>query len=107
MWGATFGFENLTTVGGVPGGAEHFNVFDPYRVMNFSIDYLDDTEAFAKALDLMRRAGLDREVFVIPDPDGPDLLRRSFMGRLRQLSPLEQVALGFHSVSFEVKEIQG
>lgn len=75
--------------------------------MRFQLAYMEDFEAFSQALELTRRAGTWREIFVIADPSdtqfGPV---RNFMARLRQLSPLEQVAFQLNSMSFEVKELR-
>lgn len=106
--GATTGMENDTRVAVTPSGAEHFDVRDGYIVFRFAVEDLDDAEAFGRALDFVRRAGLDREVLVVPDPtDTLNLQRRSFVGRLRRLSPIEQAASGRNNTAWEIKESQG
>lgn len=105
-YGASLGVETSTAVATSLGGAEYFDRRDPVRVMRFSLEYLDETEAFARGFDLMRKAGIDREVFVIADPDdGPNIQRRSFLGRLRTLNPLEQAVHELANMSFEIKEL--
>lgn len=106
--GAQLVIETATQVNVTPSGAEHFDVRDGYMVFRFSVEYLDDVDAFGRALDLMRRAGIDREVLVIADPtDTSHLQRRAFIGRLRRLSPLEQVQAGYNHTTWEIKESQG
>lgn len=106
--GARLDMENETRIGVTPGGAEYFDVRDGFLVFRFNLEGLDDSESFGHALDIMRRAGLDREILVVADPDDTtNLLRRSFLGRLRRLSGVEQIAYGLSGVSFEIKEFQG
>ncbi|MBI1621508.1 hypothetical protein [Aquamicrobium zhengzhouense] len=110
-WGAGLGYEIGTGVETALGGAEFFNVKEPVRVFRFSLDHMRDDEGFGRALELVRRAGIHGEVFVVPDPtDAFQGLRRNFMGRIRQPSPLEQVTWAndgsAHSMSFEIKELR-
>lgn len=105
-YGGSLGIETGTTVATSLAGTEYFDRREPYRVMRFALNYLDEDEAFQKGFDLMRRAGIDKEVFVIADPtDLPNMLRRSFLGRLRTLSPLEQSVFERANLNFEVKEL--
>lgn len=110
-WGASLGYEISTAVEMALGGAEFFDVREPVRVFRFTLEWMQDDEAFGKLLELVRRAGIHGEVFVIPDPDDEfNGLRRNFMGRFRQLSPLEQVSWAnsgsAHSMAFEIKELR-
>lgn len=106
-YGASLGYEDATTVQTALSGAEFFDPREPLRVMRFQLSHMEDFEAFSQGLELTRRAGTWREVFVIADPTdsqfGPV---RNFMGRLRQLSPLEQAAFQLNSMSFEIKELR-
>lgn len=106
--GASFGYEDPTTVVTSLGGAEYFDERDSYRVMRFTLPLLDPAdEGFAKALEITRRAGISGEILAIPDPDDiANGQRRNFMGRLRQLNPLEQIRYDMSSMSFEIKEIK-
>jgi hypothetical protein len=107
-YGGSLAYEDPTTVDTSLGGAEYFDERSPYRVMRFTLGFLDEkTEGFAKALDIVRRAGISGEILVIPDPDDKDNgQRRNFMGRLRQLSPLEQAMFQLNSMAFEIKELK-
>ncbi len=105
-YGAALGFESRTTVEESKGGAEYFDRQQGVRTFTFDLRAMTDDEAFGRALDLQRRMDVHGEVLVIPDPnDQLHALRRVFLGRLKALNPLEQVAHNLHSTSFSVKEL--
>jgi hypothetical protein len=106
-YGATLGYEDATGVETALSGAEFFDPREPLRVMRFQLANMTDAEGFTQALELTRRAGIWREVFVVADPS--DLTFgavRNFMGRLRTLSALEQAAFQLNTMSFEIKELR-
>lgn len=111
-YGATLGYEDATNVDSALSGAEYFDRREPVRVMRFTLGYLSVDEGFGAALELTRRAGVSGEVFVIQKPDDRTYAAtRSFLGRLRQLSPLEHLAMMsggglLHSMAFEIKELR-
>lgn len=106
-YGAGLGYEDATGIETALSGAEFFDPREPIRVFRFQLAFMDDTTGFSQALELTRRAGVWREVFVVADPSdtvfGP---QRNFMGRLRVLSPLEQAMFQLNSMSFEIKELR-
>lgn len=106
-YGASLGYEDNTGVETAVSGAEFFDPREPLRVMRFQLAYMDADEGFAQALELTRRAGTWKEVLVIADPtDSIYASQRNFVGRLRQLGPLEQAAFRLNSMSFEIKELR-
>lgn len=110
-WGAGLGYETNTAVEVALGGTEFFDPREPVRIFRFTLEWMRDDEGFGRALELMRRAGVHGEVFVVPDPSDPfQGLRRNFMGRFRQLSPLEQATWAnggsAHTMAFEIKELR-
>lgn len=106
-FGASFGYEDATGVDTALSGAEFFDPREPVRVIRFSLGQLSEEEGFGQALELTRRAGIWKEVFVVPDPDDDTFGSvRNFIGRLRQLSPLEQAAYRLTSMPFEIKELR-
>lgn len=107
-YGASFGYEDPTSVETAIGGAEYFDQREPYRVLRFTLAHLREaTEGFAKVLEIIRRAGVHGEILVIPDPaDFENAQRRNFLGRLRQLSALEHAYFDTMSAAFELKEIK-
>jgi hypothetical protein len=106
-YGASLGYEDATTVQTALSGAEFFDPREPLRVARFQLAHLDQYEAFTQALELTRRAGVWREVLLILDPtDALFGAVTCFIGRLRQLNPLEQAAWQTNSMAFEVKELR-
>jgi hypothetical protein len=103
--GATLGWESRTEVQEALSGAETFQERVPFRSARFSISMLGQDEAFSRAFELQRRAGISREVLFIHSPnDTTHALRRRFIGRLRTLSALEYPSVDRNSVGFEIKE---
>lgn len=106
-YGAGLGYQDPTPVDTSFSGAEYFDVRSRFRVMQFRLEYISDPEAYNYALDLQRVAGISGEVLVMPD-GGENLGQqplRSFVGRLRQISPVVQPQPSTFSVDFEVKEL--
>ena len=107
LYGASLGYEDSTGIETAISGAEYFDPREPLRVARFHLGHLTKDESFAQALELTRRAGIWKEVLAILDPTdktyGPV---QSFVGRLRQLNPLEMVMHGYSSMAFEIKELR-
>jgi hypothetical protein len=90
-----------TTLGGSEDAWRRINP----RIFRFGIDYLPETEAYQKAYPLMRTAGFNGEVFVVPDKDDDQFMQqRSFLGRISQMDGIAQVAFQMAGVGFEIKE---
>lgn len=107
VYGASLGWETKTTVQEARSGAEYFDARIPYQVERFTLDALDQDEAFSQAFELFRRAGIDKEVFFIHDPDDTvHALRRQFLARLRQLSAIEFANVNTNKAGFELKGLQ-
>jgi hypothetical protein len=104
--GATLGYETDTSFERSLGGAEFASVRPMRRVMRFGLPALPNAEAFGTGLEVIRRSGTHGEVLLIPDSaDTANLARRNFMGRLRQLSPVEQPFGTSGTLGFEVSEL--
>lgn len=105
-YGATLGYEPLTEVSKALDGTEYFDERPLYRVAKFSLDHLREEEALEGALELQRVCGISGEVFFIWSPaDVRQSVRRSFLGRLRTLSPIEAAYYGHYRNPFEVQEL--
>jgi hypothetical protein len=104
--GASIGWEPRTQVDETISGAEYFNRRTPYRVARFNTDWMSIDEGYGNAFDLQRRVGIDKEVLFLYDPqDTIHALRRQFLGRLRQLSPIEQPLHDVTKTAWEIKEL--
>lgn len=105
--GATFGWEDDSGIDQAYGGAEFFNELPRYRVARVPLEGLDDTEAYRRAFEIFRQAGRTGEVLLQWNGNDTDMaIRRSFVGRLRQLSPIEHPYYALDNVVFEIKENQ-
>lgn len=106
-YGSGLGFQDPTPVETSLSGAEYFDMRSKFRVMNFELQYMTDTEAYSYALDLQRLAGVSGELLVIPD-GGTNIATqplRAFVGRLRQIGQVMQPLPNTYSAKFEVKEL--
>lgn len=104
--GATTGWESDTTVQRALSGTPYFDRKAGRRVTRFELNVLSRDEAMAGVFELQRRAGLDGELLLVWDQhDLMNLLRRSYLGRLRQLSPIAQAFVTNHSTVFEIEEL--
>lgn len=106
-YGGAHAYETTTQIEAAIGGAEFFDRREPYRVARIAFEYLPQDEALLKGLDLCRRAGIDGEIFWIADPDNErTLVQTSFLARLRQLLPWEQVTYERANIGYELKELR-
>ena len=105
-FGASIGWETTTEVQETRSGSEYFDVQTPFRVARFALDWMTEDEGMANAFELQRQAGIHKEVLWIHDPeDTIHALRRRFLGRLRQLSPIEFPYATVSKNAFEIKEL--
>jgi hypothetical protein len=105
-YGASHAWETDTEVQRAKSGAEYFDRRAPRRVARFSLDWMGEDEAFANAFEIQHQMGIDMEVFLLHNPaDTVHLLRRAFLGRLRQLSPIEYPYYQINKTAFEIQEL--
>lgn len=104
--GASLTYESKTVVDEAIGGAEYFDRRTPFRVARFTLSWMSEDEGYTRAFDLQRQIGMDGEVLYMYDAnDTVHKLRRSFVGRLRTLGPLEAPEAIFTKSAFEIKEL--
>lgn len=105
-WGASIGWETDTAVQRALSGTPYFDRKAGRRVARFELGFLSRDEALGGVFEIQRQAGVDREVLLIWDKDDPvNLLRQSYLGRLRQLNPIARAFFGHHSNPFEIEEL--
>lgn len=105
-FGNTIGYETETGIQTAYSGTEHFDVKMPARITTFSLDHMETDEGLAHAFDMQRKLGVSGEVFYMGDADDTQhILRKSFLGRMRKLSPLENPYFNNTKMAFEIKEI--
>ncbi len=79
-----------------------------YRVVRGDFECLPFEEVTRKVDAWARRAGIDREVFIVTNPTRDNaMMQWSFMGRFKSLSSLEQQYYDLGNTGFEIKELQG
>jgi hypothetical protein len=106
VYGASAGYENRTEVQESLGGAEFFDIQESRRIVRFNFTFLPEDEALTWAFDMQRRLGIHGQLFFIFDPDDTvHRHRRSFLARMRQLSPLEYATFLSNSATFELSEV--
>lgn len=105
LYGYGLRWETKTQIREALSGSEYFDRRTPYRVVGFTTEAMDVDEAFGNAFEIQRRAGLDGEVVFMLDPDDTlHALRRQYLGRLRELSPIENPYPDLHRTAWEIKE---
>ena len=103
--GASIGYESATVVDTAMSGAEFFDRRDSFRIAQFTLDHLTYAESILNN-DIMKLSGTDLEVLYIWDSaDALNLQRRSFLGRLRSLSPISQPYNTRYQTTYEIKEL--
>lgn len=96
--------EDKSEVVAMENDAETFAVRRKVRSHAFVLPFITDDEG-DEVHELMMNAGLTGEVFFCPFPTNPARAQRyGFIGRMRQLSPIEWPYFGYRSVAFSVKE---
>lgn len=105
-YGAQIGFEARSLVDESIGGTEFFDEREDFRVARFALPRTQEDEALATGFELLRRQSITKDVFYMWDTaDTVHVLRRSFIGRLRQLSPIEADFVQNFAHQFEIKEL--
>lgn len=105
-YGAALGYEDPTPVDTSLSGAEFFDIRSKFRVFRFGLNYILESEAYSRVLELQRLAGTSGEVLLIPDPsDATNMPTRAYVGRLRQIGKITQPKPTAYNVDFELKEL--
>lgn len=106
QYGAGIGYESRTGIVEASDGSEYFDEKVSFRVAQFQLDHMAVEEAMTRAFDMQRISGIDKEVlFVYDRADQAYLPQRSFLGRLRKLSPIEQPNFSEFGTTYEIKEL--
>ena len=86
-YGASLQYESRDEIDETYSGAEYFRRRPSPRVARFELGGLTEDEAMSQAFDAQRILGTSGEVlFMYSTTDTTQLLRRSFLGRMRTLS---------------------
>lgn len=106
----SFGFETNTTMEKALGGTRYYTRRKSARTLNVTFEYLPVQEVWDNVYRLQVISGLDRQVFVIPDPDDiPNRNKRSFLGNFKELTAIQLLNVALEtgltaSTSFQITE---
>lgn len=105
-YGAGHGWEDQTEVQEALSGAEYFGPTKRYRVTKFTTAGMSVAEGVTRASEIQRRVGITGEVILLFDSaDTLYALQRNYLGRLRQLSPIEYPYPDNTRTAWEIKEL--
>ena len=106
--GAKLSWEDPSIISPGLDGVNFVEAKTKKRVFKFALSFLGKDEAMAQAFETQRRQGTTGQVVIIPYPDAAThQFRESFLGRMRELTPLEIRQVGFHDTGFVIEEIIG
>lgn len=104
-YGASMNWEADTAVKRSLGSVPYFDRKTPRRVFKLTLPRLSDVEAKTQVFEMQRKLGVDGELLVSWDPKGPmNLIRQSFVGRMRALNPITTVFQDYNTNAFEIEE---
>jgi hypothetical protein len=104
-YGASVQFEERSLHDEADGGTEFHDEREDPRVVRFNFPRTREDEGMGMAYELMRKQSTTKDVYFIWNPDDKlNLQRRSFLGRLRSLNPLEHDFFDNIATQFEIKE---
>jgi hypothetical protein len=105
-FGASIGWQDPTVVDVALDGTEYYELRSKYREAIFTLNYMSISEGVNEALRICNNRGVSGDILFVWDPSNAELLQqRSFIGRLEELSPLQQTMRGITSMAFKIKEL--
>lgn len=105
VYGMTLGWEDSSKTEVALDGTEYHDERPMTRALVAGFDHLSSDEGHAIYLEMQRQLGTTRELLVVPDYDDTiHLIRRSFVGRLNKLTPLDAWAYSLFKGGIEIKE---
>lgn len=105
-YGQADGWESLSLIETAPGGTDFFDERRSHRVVTFTLDKIDQELEFRKIYEMTRRQGITGEILWVPEiTDMAASQLTGFVGRMRQLSPIELPMFGRRKAGFEIKEL--
>lgn len=107
IYGMSDAWECPSLADAAIGGSEYFDERRSARVARFELPAIDQTTSeFRQFYEMHRRLGTTGEVLYLPDDADMEACQLTgFVGRLRQLSPIEYPFINRRKLGFEVKEL--
>jgi hypothetical protein len=103
--GASLGYVDLSPIETSLSGAEYVDVRSKAREFSFTLSGMTAADAYDRALQMQRIAGVSGEVLLIPDAD--DVARipaRAYVGRLNQIGRIADIGIDRFQAAFTIKE---
>lgn len=105
-YGTELSVEDRSETDTALGGVEYFTEQARYRVTRLSLDWLSAEEAYSRMLEIQRVLGVTGELLVIPDSDDTaNTIRRTLIGRLLRISPINHAMIGIYRTTLEIREL--
>lgn len=105
-YGLEMTVDDLTNTDQALGGTEYFDAKARYRTTKLSLDWLTADEAYVRMMEIQRMLGVRGELLVIPDSaDTTNGIRRTMVGRLTRISPIEHNLYNNYRTTLEIKEL--
>lgn len=77
-----------------------------FRIAEFNLEYLSETEMYANAFEIDRLRGRHKDVLFIPDPDDSARLQDQLIyGLQEELAPVVQPSVSLYAKRFRVQEM--
>lgn len=105
-WGESLAIQSRSNVQEAISGHEFFEQRPSRRVWTAKWSWLTDSEAYSSLHTIMAATDIHREVYLIAeDTDTGYRAQRNFLGRFRQLNPIEYPYLSTHACGVEIAEL--
>jgi hypothetical protein len=107
VYGVNFGYDNFTQIDSALDVTEYFDRKRQKRTMQFSLDAMQDLEAFQSLYAMKRDLGTDGELIVAYNLDTtqPDFFARTFLARNKALNAISQPYISRFTTSLDFIEI--
>lgn len=106
VYGASLHYEPRDQVSETRSGAEYFDELNGYRVARFRLQAATEGEAVLKLMRMQRQLGTSGELFFVWDDDDTTYApERTFLGRMRALSPITAARWSEFEAEFDIKEL--
>lgn len=104
-YGASLQYEPRSKTRESDSGGEYHAVRPAPRVARFALGFMSEEEGMARALDMQRTLGTTEDVlFIWNQSDTLHAQRRTYLGRFRELNPIEQDFFNNFRTTHECKE---
>lgn len=106
VYGASLHYEARDEAGETRSGAEYFDEREGFRVARFRLQAATEGEAVLTLMRMQRQLGTSGELFFVWDDDDTTYApERTFLGRMRAVSPITAARWSEFEAEFDIKEM--